>query len=202
MLKIKSFCGGYDHNFCYLIYDDETSEAAIIDTAIELNIIMPFIKQNNLKLKFSIVMHGHFDHKVGLDFYRENRITLIASEKSKENVDIKVKDNDELQLGNYKLKIIYTPGHIYDAICVLVDNKLFTSDTLFIDTIGTCRLPGANREEIYDSLYNKLLKLPEEVVVYSGHDYGPTKTATIAEQKKSNRYLQSKSKEEFLRVFN
>ena len=201
MLKVKTFCGGYDKNFCYLVFDDETKEAAIIDTSLEPKLIISFIEQNNLKLKFAIVMHGHFDHQVGLNYYKENNIKLVASDKSKKEANTKVKDNGTLQLGEYNLKIIYTPGHIYDAICVLVEGKLFTSDTLFVDTIGTCRLPGANREEMYNSLYNKILKLPDDTIIYPGHDYGKTKTDTLAGQKKTNQYLQAKSKEEFFKNF-
>jgi len=200
MLSVKSFCGGYDNNFSYIIYDNETNEAAIIDTSIEPEQLIEFIKQNNLKLKFAVVMHGHFDHKVNLDFYRKNNIKLIASEEFKRKADQLVKDNDELQLGDFTLKIIHTPGHIYDAICVLVDGKLFTSDTLFIGTIGTCSFPGADREDMYHSLC-KLMTLPDDTIIYPGHDYGKTPTDTLAEQKKTNPYLQSKSKEEFLRIF-
>jgi len=187
MLRIKTFCGGYDSNFSYILYD--TKEAVIIDISVDPQRLLNFIKENNLQLKYAIIMHSHFDHLVGYEFYRKNKITLAASEKIDKEVDLKLKDGDCLELGSYKLRILATPGHIYDAICISVDNKLFTSDTLFIDGCGRHDLPGANVKELHHSL-QKISTLPNETIIYPGHDYGPTPIATIGEQKKTNPCLQ------------
>jgi hydroxyacylglutathione hydrolase len=197
MLKIKTFKGGYDSNFSYILYDEITKEACILDTAIEPKILLDFISENDLKLKFVLILHSHFDHVVGYNYYRENGVQIGASEHFKDEVDLKLKDGDVLKLGGSQLKVIFTPGHIYDCICVLVEGKLFTSDTLFIDGCGRCDLSGANVEQMYDSL-QKIKNLPEETIIYPGHDYGPVPFATLKEQKKTNLYLVSNSKEEFI----
>lgn len=194
-MEIKTFKGGYDSNFSYVIHD--SGEAIIIDTTINPEILLAFIKEKNLKLKCAIIMHSHFDHLVGYDYYLENDIKLAGSANLLKDIDFKLKDGDELELGNYKLQIMSTPGHLYDCLCVLVDGKLFTSDTLFIDGCGRCDLSGADVDKMYDSL-EKIKSLPDETVIYPGHDYGPVPFATLAEQKKSNYYLQAESKEEFV----
>jgi len=194
-MEIKTFKGGYDSNFSYVIHD--SGEAIIIDTAINPEILLAFIKEKNLKLKCAIIMHSHFDHLVGYDYYLKNDIKLAGSANLLKDIDFKLKDGDELELGNYKLQIMSTPGHLYDCLCVLVDGKLFTSDTLFIDGCGRCDLSGADVDKMYDSL-EKIKSLPDETIIYPGHDYGPVPFATLAEQKRSNYYLQAESKEEFV----
>ena len=198
MLQLATFKGGYDDNFSYILYDDQTREAAIIDTALEPSLLLKFIQENQLRLCFVVILHSHLDHVVGYDYYQKNKIVVAASEHFRQKVDIKLKDNDTLLLGKHSLKILATPGHIYDCICILVEGKLFTSDTLFIDGCGRCDLAGANPEDLYTSLYLKILKLPDETIIYPGHDYGLVPYATLGEQKKTNFYLQAKSKEEFM----
>ena len=198
MLQLATFKGGYDSNFSYIFYDDDSREAVIIDTALEPSLLLNFIREKKLKLLVAIIMHSHFDHVVGYDYYREHKISLAASEHFRQEVDLHLKDNDTLRLGKHQLNIIATPGHIYDCICILVDGKLFTSDTLFIDGCGRCDLAGANVKDMYDSLYNKILKLPDDTIIYPGHDYGAVPFATLAAQKQTNYYLQARSREEFV----
>jgi glyoxylase-like metal-dependent hydrolase (beta-lactamase superfamily II) len=194
-MQLKTFKGGYDNNFGYIIHN--SSEAIIIDTAIEPKILINYIKKNNLQLKCAIIMHSHFDHLVGYDYYRENRIQLAGSDNLLKEINQRLKDGDEITLGKYKLKIMTTPGHLYDCLCILVDGKLFTSDTLFIDGCGRCDLSGANVDEMYKSL-ERIKELPDETIIYPGHDYGPVPFSSLSKQKKSNFYLQAKSKEEFV----
>lgn len=186
MLNVKTFKGGYDDNFSYLIYN--FNEAAIIDTSINPEILFRFAKENNLQIKFAVIMHSHFDHIVDLDYYRKKGIQLIASKHSKIEVDKKVTDGDILKVGDHELKIIYTPGHIYDSICILVEDKLFTSDTLFIDSCGRVDLPGADPKQMGESL-KKIKQFPNNTIIYPGHDYGNKETSLLSEQKITNRYL-------------
>lgn len=191
MLNVKSFKGGFDGNFSYVISDSATKDAAIIDISVDPEILLSYIKKEKLNLKFAVVMHSHFDHLNGYDFYRQRKIKLLASEKMRKEVDVKLKaeaklkDGDELRLGNYKLKVIHTSGHIYDAICILADGKLFTSDTLFIDGCGRCDLEGADVHEMEKSL-KKIKALPDETIIYPGHDYGLKEYAALGELKKTN----------------
>ena len=198
MLKLKTFKGGFDRNLSYVLYDDESKEAAIIDISVEPKILIDFIKEEGLKLKFAVIMHSHFDHLNGYDYYREEGIKLVASEQIKKAVDLKLKDGDELGsgkysnlgLGKHKLKVIHTPGHLFDAICLLVEGKLFTSDTLFIGCCGRTDLDGADPEEMKKSL-EKIKFLPDETIIYPGHDYSSVPFTTLGEQKESNSYLRT-----------
>ena len=151
MLKIETFKGGYDHNFSYLLYDEESKESIIIDTALDGQLLVNFAQENNLQIKYAVIMHSHFDHLVDLDYYRKNNISLVASEKSKEQVNLKVKEGGILKIGKHEIKVLETPGHIYDAICLLVEDKLFTSDTLFIGCCGRVDLAGADPQEMKKS---------------------------------------------------
>jgi hydroxyacylglutathione hydrolase len=198
MLHLKSFKGGYDNNFSYLVWDDETKEAGIIDAALDPLIILDFAKDHNLNVKFAVVMHSHFDHVVGLKKYNDLGIKVAASNRmdSAKKVDLVLKEDDELMLGGHSLKVIETPGHIEDCICLIVDNWLFTTDCLFIDGCGRCDLAGGNVEKMYRSL-QIIKQLPNEIVIYPGHDYGDVEFDTLGSQKKSNPYLKM-DKDEFL----
>jgi len=102
-------------------------------------------------------------------------------------------------VGSISVKIIYTPGHTPDSICLLVDNqKLLTGDTLFVGECGRTDMVGGNSRSLYESLFNKLLKLSDDVEVYPGHDYGPNPYSTIGEERRSNYVLQRRSPEEFI----
>lgn len=199
MLSIKSFKGGYDNNYSYVLYDKESKDCCIVDISLKPSLIMPFIEENNLKLKFVVVMHSHFDHLVGYDYYLENKIPIYAHQSFEKEVDRKLKDGDEIKLGDSSLKIMHTPGHIYDAICILVEGKLFTSDTLFIDECGRCDLGGADIDKMRGSL-QRIKSLPDATMIYPGHDYGSVPFQTLGEQKKRNKYLMCEDKEEFMKM--
>jgi glyoxylase-like metal-dependent hydrolase (beta-lactamase superfamily II) len=123
----------------------------------------------------------------------------VAHKLSRINADIAVDDGDIIRLGNVPIKFIYTPGHTPDSICLLVDNKkLLTGDTLFVGECGRTDLLGGNSRSMYDSLFNKLLKLNDAVEVYPGHDYGSKPYSTIGEERRSNYTLQPRSLAEFI----
>jgi hydroxyacylglutathione hydrolase len=199
MLRLKSFKGGYDDNFSYILFDEDSKEAGIIDIAIEPGILLKFIVQNGLKVKFVVIMHSHFDHMVGYDEYREKGIKIAASEDFKGDVDISLADGDTLSLGGSTIKVMKAPGHIYDCVCLLVEGKLFTTDVLFIDGCGRCDLAGSEIEKMYETL-QKIKKLTDETMIYPGHDYGNAAFESLAEQKKSNPYLKIASLNDFLNL--
>jgi glyoxylase-like metal-dependent hydrolase (beta-lactamase superfamily II) len=109
-----------------------------------------------------------------------------------------VEEGSILTFGKVSIRVIYTPGHTADSICLLVDNKLLTGDTLFVGECGRTDFSGGNSKSMYDSLFNKLSKLNDAIEVYPGHDYGLKSSSTIGEEKKSNYTLQSRSLEEFI----
>ena len=191
-MKVKEFRGGFDDNFSYLVWD---KIGVIIDASIEAERIFKFAEDNDIEIKAVFVMHSHSDHLVDLEEYKSRGISIYAHESSPVEAE-KVKDGEVLF---EKFKIIHTPGHMFDSICILVDNKLFTSDTLFIGAIGRCDLKGASPIDFYDSLYNKILKLGS-VEIYPGHDYGRKRLSTLDEEKENNKFLKCKSRDEFLQL--
>jgi glyoxylase-like metal-dependent hydrolase (beta-lactamase superfamily II) len=123
----------------------------------------------------------------------------VVHRLSKIGAEVKVDDGDTLKVGAVEIKILYTPGHTADGICLLVDGeKLLTGDTLFVGECGRTDLPGGNPRSLYASLFGKLLKLDDAVEVFPGHDYGLRPSSTIGEERRSNYVLQPRSVEEFV----
>ena len=189
-MQIKTFQGGYDNNFAYLVI--EGKECILIDPSVPADAVLDYVKENDLELKFVIVMHSHFDHTVDLDKYG---VELYGHSALKIKIDKKISEDDMLKLGELQMKVIHTPGHTPDAICILIKDKLFTSDTLFVEGCGRTDLEGGDTALLWESL-QKLQALPNETIVYPGHDYGSTKTSTIGREKMNNRFF-NKVKEEF-----
>ncbi len=187
-------------NFSYIIADDTTLEAAVVDSSFNAGEILRILKAENLKLKYIISTHGHSDHTAGNpELQSQFNAKIVAHRLSSIRADVKVDDADILQVGKVHIKVIYTPGHTVDGICLLVDGKkLLTGDTLFVGECGRTDLQGGNSRSMYDSLFNKLLKLNDDVEVYPGHDYGSKPHSTIGEERRSNYVLQPRSIEEFV----
>ncbi|MGA3291143.1 MAG: MBL fold metallo-hydrolase [Candidatus Bathyarchaeia archaeon] len=191
-------------NFSYIIADEDSMEAAVVDSSFNSSEIIKVLKAKKFVLKYIINTHGHSDHTAGnTELASIFWAKLVSFELTKLNYDIAVADGDVLTVGKVSIKVIYTPGHTVDSICLLVDNKkLLTGDTLFVGECGRTDLSGGNSKSMYDSLFNKLLKLNDPVEVYPGHDYGLKPSSTIGEEKKSNYTLQPRSLEEFIVFMN
>ena len=190
----------HSDNFSYIIADEATKEAAVVDSSYNADEIIKVIKNEKLNLKYVINTHGHSDHTAGnTELKSIFGAKLVAHKISKINGDVLVDDGDVLNVGKISIKIINTPGHTTDSICLLIDNqKLLTGDTLFVGECGRTDLPGGNTKSMYESLFSKLLKLNDNVEVYPGHDYGIKPSSTIGEEKKSNYTLQPRSLKDFL----
>lgn len=189
---------GFTDNFSYIIADDNAREAAIIDPSFNADEIMRLLKEKNLKAKYIINTHGHTDHTSGNEKLRSTlRAKTVAHSLSTIKKDISVNDGDSLNVGNIKIKVIHTPGHTPDGICLLADNKLFTGDTLFVGECGRTDLPGSSAKDMYHSLFEKVLKLDDAIEVWPGHDYGPRPHSTIGKERKTNYTLEKRSLEEF-----
>ena len=187
-------------NFSYIIADEDTKEAAVVDSSFNSSEIIKVLKAEKFNLKYIINTHGHSDHTAGnTELSSIFGAKLVAYKLSKLTCDVAVEDGDVLTVGGVSIKVIYTPGHTVDSICLLVDNKkLLTGDTLFVGECGRTDLPGGSSKTMYDSLFNKLLKLNDSVEVYPGHDYGLKPSSTIGEEKRSNYVLQPRSLEDFI----
>ncbi|HET8856953.1 MAG TPA: hydroxyacylglutathione hydrolase family protein [Nitrososphaeraceae archaeon] len=199
--KIEQIPVGKMANFTYLIIDNEEKETAIIDPSWDLEKIFEIIKKNEYKIKYIINTHSHYDHILGNDqIVAITKCKVIQHKNSKEKHDISVNDGDEFKVGKTLIKVFFTPGHSKDSICLIVDSKIIiTGDTLFIGNCGRTDLPGSDPEEMYNSLFEKILNLDNNLVVYPGHNYGYKSISTIGEEKKNNYVLFPRSKEQFIK---
>jgi hydroxyacylglutathione hydrolase len=200
--KIEQIPVGQMANFSYLITDDgEEKETAIIDPSWDLEKIFEIIKKNEYKVKYVINTHSHYDHILGNDqIVATTKCKVIQHKNSKEKHDISVNDGEELKVGKTPLKVLFTPGHSKDSICLIIQSKIIiTGDTLFVGNCGRTDLPGSDPEEMYKSLFEKLLNLDDNLVVYPGHNYGYKPVSTIGEEKKNNYVLVPRTKEQFIK---
>lgn len=186
-------------NFTYVIADEKTKLAAVIDPSWDLEKVLDVLKKHDLKLQYIINTHTHFDHVLGNEQLAAlTGAEIIMHKNSELTKNVTVEDCSTIKLGNISINVIYTPGHSKDSICLLTENKLFTADTLFVGNCGRVDLPGGSASELYDSLFGKLVKLEDNIEVYPGHDYGSKPVSTVGDEKKTNYVLKPRTKEEFL----
>jgi hydroxyacylglutathione hydrolase len=186
-------------NFSYVIADRATNEAAVVDPNFNADVIIRLSKDKNFDVKYVINTHGHADHVTGNEDVRSNfGAKVVAHKLSKVNKDIGVEDGDIVRIGEVTIKVIHTPGHTPDSICLLVNNKLLTGDTLFVGECGRTDLSGGSSEDMYHSLFDKLMKLGDSTEVYPGHDYGPRPYSTIGAERRTNYTLEKRTLEEFI----
>ncbi len=200
-MKVHQIQVGNMQNFTYVLEDEQTGEGIIIDPSWDLDKITKIITRSNLKIKYIVNTHHHFDHTIGNDaMVKETGAKLVQHESSTLKHDISVTDGESISFGKSTLKILLTPGHSQDSICLLGDGKLFTGDTLFVGNCGRVDLPGGSAKELYHSLLDILAKLDENLVIYCGHNYGSTVTSTIGNEKKTNFVMQNRTENEFLEI--
>jgi len=189
--------------YTYIISSGKGREALIIDPVIEnTNEYIKVLKNLNLKLVKVIDTHIHADHISGLnELSKRTTCSKIMGERSSSEVlDIRVKDNEKIKIENIELTSIYTPGHTNCSYSFLMNDRVFTGDTLLINATGRTDFQSGNSHDAYDSLFNKLLKLPEKTLVYPAHDYNGKKYSTIENEKNNNPRLQVKSAEEYAEI--
>ena len=200
-MKVHQIQVGNMQNFTYIVEDDDTNEAIIIDPSWELIELELLIKRNNLKIKYIVNTHHHFDHTLGNEAMTEStKAPIIQHESSELKHDITVKDGDYIEFGNSKLKVLHTPGHSKDSICLIGDNKIFSGDTLFVGNCGRIDLPGGSAKELYHSLFDVLHSLDDNLVLYSGHNYGISETSTIGEEKTTKPVMQKRTEQQFVEM--
>ena len=189
----------------YLIASAKGREALIIDPVIEnVNQYVQLLKELDLNLVKVIDTHIHADHVTGASKLKDiTKCTTIMGDHTPANtVEIKVKDDEYIDLDNLKIRAMYTPGHTSDSYSFLMDNYLFSGDTLLINGTGRTDFQNGNAKDSYNSIFNKLLKLPEETLLYPAHDYKGEKVSTIGKEKKHNPRLQVKSVDEYVEMMN
>ncbi len=200
MVKIEQFLVGNMDNFTYAIIDETNRKSIIVDPSWDLEIIFDFLEKNGIENTFIINTHSHFDHVLGNDqVVRRTGAKIIQHKSFPLKKDIEVNDGESIKFGESEIKIIHTPGHSGDSICLIIDDKiLLTGDTLFVGSCGRLDLPGSDPNEMYNSVYNKLISLDGNLIVYPGHHYGSTKTSTLGKEKSTNFVFKFHSRQEFL----
>ena len=191
--------------YTYLISSGNGREALIIDPVLEnVNEYISILKELNLKLVKVIDTHIHADHVTGASKLKDitKCSTIMGDHTPAESVEIKVKDDEYINLDNIKIRAMYTPGHTSDSYSFLMDNYLFSGDTLLINGTGRTDFQNGNAKDAYNSIFNKLLKLPEETLLYPAHDYKGEKVSTIGKEKKQNPRLQVNSVDEYVEIMN
>lgn len=188
-MEINRITIGTFQTNCYVVADEESKLAFVIDPAGDVDKIADVINENGYDLQYIILTHGHGDHIGAVSVLRNNfdaklfihqadaemlndhqlNLTHRMGEKIELMADSTFTDGDVLQVGNLKLKLIHTPGHTMGSSCILVEKSLFSGDTLFLNSIGRTDLYGGDRKQIIKSIKNKLLILPKDVKVYPGH---------------------------------
>ncbi len=189
--------------YTYIIASAKGREAAIIDPVLEnIEDYINILKELDLKLVKVIDTHIHADHITGASKLKQvtNCTTIMGEHTPADTVEIKVKDDEIINIDNLKIKSMYTPGHTSDSYSFLLDNYLFTGDTLLINGTGRTDFQNGSSKDAYNSLFNNLLKLPEETLVYPGHDYNGKFSSTIGNEKKFNPRLQVKSVDEYVDI--
>ncbi len=185
-------------NFSYIIADDVTKDAVVVDPSFNAEGIVRLLREKNLSVKFVINTHGHIDHTADNEYIKSNfSAKIVAHKLSEVKKDVSVTDGDIVNLGGIHIKVIHTPGHTPDGICLLVDGKLLTGDTLFVGECGRTDLPGSSPEKMYHSLH-RLIELDDNIEIYPGHDYGVKPSSTIGIEKKTNYTLENRTLDEFL----
>ena len=191
--------------YTYLISSGNGREALIIDPVLEnVNEYTNILKKLDLKLVKVIDTHIHADHVTGASKLKDitKCTTIMGNHTPAESVEIKVKDDEYINLDNLKIKAMYTPGHTSDSYSFLMDNYLFSGDTLLINGTGRTDFQNGNSKDAYNSIFNKLLKLPDETLLYPAHDYKGEKVSTIGKEKKQNPRLQVNSVDEYIDIMN
>lgn len=198
--SIQSVLGGYDNNFCYVLTCYASGIQVIIDPSVEFSSIKPFLKRAPVAI---LITHSHHDHIKYIDEYVINNpeIFIFGHPESSDkflysNFKI-INDNEIIKIGDLKIKSIHTPGHYFDSICYFLSPVIFTGDTLFVGRTGRVISSGSDIEDLYLSIYNKILKLPDHLRVYPGHHYGEKKSITLKDNIKISSLLQAVNFKDF-----
>jgi glyoxylase-like metal-dependent hydrolase (beta-lactamase superfamily II)/rhodanese-related sulfurtransferase len=191
--------------YTYLISSGKGREALIIDPVFEkTDQYIQLLKQLELKLVKVIDTHIHADHISGLSDLRDKTkcITLMGEHAPADVVSMTVKDNETINIENIQLISLYTPGHTDDSYSFVMEDRIFTGDTLLIKGTGRTDFQNGNPYDQYNSLFERILKLPEDTFIYPAHDYKGENVSTIGEEKKYNPRLQVTSSQEYANIMN
>ena len=201
----KQLFDNISSTYTYLIASKKGREALIIDPVLEnVQNYIQILNELDLKLVKVIDTHIHADHITGASKLNDetNCSTVMGEHTPADTVKIKVKNNEIINVDGLKIRTIYTPGHTKDSYSFLMNNYLFSGDALLINGTGRTDFQGGNPQDSYESIFNKLLKLPEETLLYPGHDYKGESVSSIGKEKINNPRLQVGNMDEYVEIMN
>jgi len=188
-MYLKQFRTGGDRNFGYLVADEESREAFVVDPSNNPVMIVDHALEKGFSIRFVFCTHGHADHTNGNEeIARLTGLVPLLYGSVCPDTGIRVEDGAVFPLGNLDIRVLHTPGHTPDSICLYAGDALFAGDTLFVGKVGGTDL-GAQAEEEFRSLHESIMVLPDSVRVFPGHDYGTSPYSTIGDEKKTNPFL-------------
>ena len=185
----------------YVVADPDTRTAAIVDPEVEMvEPILDYVFEHGLKPVYVVDTHTHADHVSGArELKAKTTARIVMHEKAPATcVDVRVEDGDRLHLGVFSIKFLHTPGHAKDLVSVTLPGRVLTADALLIGSCGRTDLPNGNAVRQYHTLYHTYRALPDELLVYPGHDYEGRERSTLGEEKESNPKMLFASEEEFV----
>jgi hydroxyacylglutathione hydrolase len=214
-LYFKQIEIGPMQNYVYLIGSMETRKVAVVDAAWEIDTILKIAAQDEMEIIHAFVTHTHPDHVGGgfagmeidgvTELLEKCKAKVVVHKAEAEFLKglsssdmIKSDNGDKIDVGGVEIQLMHTPGHTPGSQCFLVDGRIVSGDTLFIDACGRVDFPGGNPEQMYNSLTQKLMALPDDTILFPGHNYAAKPHATLGEQKKTNPYLKFTSLKQFL----
>ncbi len=206
-LILKQIEVGHMENYAYFIGCKKTHEIAIVDPGWDVEYLSNEVEANSYKVSAILLTHSHYDHVKGIqELLNIYNVPVYIAKKEMALLQYKnnnfrfIEDGHKIKIGEIEIECILTPGHSPGSICFKCENVLLTGDTLFIDGCGRCDLPGGDPGKMYNSLYNLIMKFPEDTIVYPGHNYGEVPFASLGELKTINSYLICKNEQEFLKT--
>ena len=196
---IKQLALGYMENFIYIVGCERTKNAVVIDPGADVDKIVKTAQDAGLKIEMIFNTHHHWDHTEGNGRLKELTGAKLLMHALEDDIlqqqahgqsatppaDIRIDSEQSIQVGDITFDILVTPGHTPGGICFYAEGQLFTGDTLFVGDSGRTDLPGGHRPTLGASI-RRLMQLPEDTVVWPGHDYGPTPTSTLGHEKRTN----------------
>jgi len=189
---------GGDRNFAYILADSKTKDAALIDPGINPDLILATAQEMGVRIKLIINTHSHHDHiGANQDVKRATGARIYGN--NPDTSDIVIKDEDILKVGYLQLKVIHTPGHTADSICIFAENKICTGDTLFVGKVGGTGFGEDARHE-FTALHEKIMTLPDTTEVFPGHDYGIAPSSTVGHEKETNPFIMQPDFESFVHL--